>query len=139
MAESALHMNYVRRIVSYLATLGDSLCQIAMVYADLPEYGTRIPKVIDGFFPDVYYNGSSAIIIGEAKSPNDVDNRHTESQIESYIEEVRSYNKSRHIVICVSVFDFAHVKNALVRRKNREGLQDITFHILDNISKVTVI
>ena len=77
--------------------------------------------------------------LGEAKTIHDIDNDHTERQICSYIDEVRCYKGDRHIVMCSNITAFALIKNMIVRKKVRENLDDITFHILDNLSKVAVV
>ena len=79
------------------------------------------------------------IIIGEAKTIHDIENDHTEKQLKSYIDEVRCYKGDRHIVVCSNTSTFALIKNMIVRKKIKEHLDDITFHVLDNLSKVAVV
>lgn len=138
MPESKAHMDFVRRMVEYASTQ-ISMCEKVMIQADLPEYDGRTPKLIGGYYPDLYHKNSHCIIIGEAKTDNDIENSHTESQLECYIEEVRCYDLPRHIIICSSVLSFALIKNLILRKKRSEKLDDITFHILDVYSKVAVI
>lgn len=139
MAESLAHIIYVRKIISYLPKVIPSL-QEGMIQADLADFSKRTPQVIGGYFPDVYYRTPSFFLIGEAKTDNDIDNHHTDKQINSYIEELRSGSQlERHIVLSSSVYSFAMLKNMVVRKKERERLSDITFHIIDNITRIAVI
>jgi len=60
----------------------------ASIYAQslsLPEY--HAPQPINGFIPDIliYKNNSSEIIIGEAKTESDIDNKHTINQFEAFL------------------------------------------------------
>lgn len=138
MAESHNHMNYVRKIVEYVKDIPtDFISRYLLV--DLPDFPERPTPTLDGYIPDVLYKDTNIIIIGEAKTIRDVENDHTERQINSYIEEVRCHKGTRHIVICSNALSFSHIKNMIVRKKNRENISDISFQILDNIYKVAVI
>lgn len=139
MAESLAHIIYVKKIISYLPKIIPSY-QEDMIQADLADYGKRTPQVIGGYYPDVYYRTTSFFLIGEAKTDNDIDNRHTNQQINSYIEELRTGSAlEKHIVLSSSVYSFAMLKNMIVRKKEREQIKDITFHIIDNITRIAVI
>lgn len=139
MSESLAHIEYVRKIVSYMEANFPSY-QESVVQADLPEYGKRTPKVIGGYYPDVYYRTPSLFIIGEAKTDQDIDNYHTNNQIDSYIIELRTgIQKEKHIILSSSVYSFAMLKNMIVHRKKKEELSDITFHIIDNIARTATL
>ena len=138
MAESLNHINYVKRIVEYVKDIPTAFISHCLL-ADLPDSPERPTATLDGYIPDVLYKDAQTIIIGEAKTIRDVENDHTERQIDSYIEEVRCHKGTRHIVICSNTLSFSHIKNMLVRKKMRENISDINFHILDNICKVAVI
>lgn len=138
MAESLLHMNLVQRIASYVGTITPSFAS-ALLDADLPEYGQRTPKVIDGYYPDVRYIDKNIIAIGEAKTSHDILNDHTDNQLMAYINEIRTYTRERHIIYCVPFVSFIQVKNILKRLKKSQGLDDIRFHVLDNFNRIAVI
>ena len=139
MAESLKHIEYVRKIVSYLESTMPSF-QTALIQADLAEYGKRTPQVIGGYYPDVYYRSLNCFIIGEAKTDSDIDNHHTNAQIDSYILELRTgCQEEKHIILSTSVYSFAMLKNMIVRRKEKDPLSDITFHIIDNISRTAIL
>lgn len=138
MAESLLHMELVRRIASYIETLSPSFAS-SLLDADLPEYGQRTPRVINGYYPDVRYRDKNLIVIGEAKTENDILNEHTEGQLEAYIAEVQTYPLQRHIIYCVPFVSFIMVKNLLKRLKRDKGLHDIFFHVLDNFNRIAIL
>lgn len=138
MAESLNHMEYVRRIVRYIPTIAKHYVP-TLLFSDLPESQIHPIAMSEGYRPDVFYQDPDMVVIGEAKTINDIENEHTFSQLNSYINEVRYFQKERHIVFCSSVTSFALLKNHLIRKKNKEHLHDIIFHVLDNISKVAII
>lgn len=131
MAESLAHIKYVERMAKYVESIPQEFVPSAMS-ADLPSYGQRTPKVIDGYYPDLYYYDLHCVIIGEAKTTNDIKNEHTQAQLDSYISEIRTFNCEKHLVICSSIIAFAQIINMVIRKKRRENIQDITFHVLDN-------
>jgi len=139
MAESLAHITYVRRIVCYMLSSVPE-CQQGMIYADLAEYGKRTPQVIGGYYPDVYYRTPSYFLIGEAKTDGDIDNFHTNAQIDCYIQELRlGPQKEKHLVISSSIYSFAMLKNMIALKKRCEDLNDIKFHIIDNFGQVAVL
>lgn len=138
MAESMAHMEYVERMVKYAETIPQQFAS-SMMNADLASYGQRTPKVISGFYPDLYYYDLHCVIIGEAKTTDDIDNEHTMEQLNSYIKEIRTYSCEKHIILCSSIIAFAQINNLVVRKKRKENIQDITFHVLDNHLRSRVI
>lgn len=139
MAESLAHISYVRRIVNYMLTSVPG-CQQRMIQADLAEYGKRTPQVFGGYYPDVYYRTPSYILIGEAKTDGDIDNYHTNAQIDCYIQELRlGPQKEKHLVLSSSLYSFAMLKNLIALKKRSEDLNDIKFHIIDNIAQIAIL
>ncbi len=125
------HMEYVERMVKYAETIPLHYSS-SMMNADLASYGQRTPKVINGFYPDLYYYDLRCVIIGEAKTTDDIDNEHTMEQLDSYIKEISTYSCEKHIIVCSSIIAFAQINNLVVRKKRRDNIKNITFHILDN-------
>lgn len=139
MAESLSHISYVMNIVQYLSKVIPDY-QYAVTQADLAEYGKRTPQVIGGYYPDVYYRTLDSFVIGEAKTDNDIDNYHTNAQIDCYIAELRSgCQTNKHLVLCTSFYSYAMMKNMIALKKRKEDLTDIKIHIIDNISKTSVL
>ncbi len=128
MAESIAHMNYVRRIVEYIASW--SGCMASLIEAELPDFAGRTTQAMNRYYPDVYYRDNDIIAIGEAKTDHDIDNSHTEIQLDAYIEHTRIFSLERHIILSCSFVSFPELKNMAIRKKRRLGLGDITFHIL---------
>lgn len=137
MAESQLHMDLVRKIALYIKQIIPDF-SASLLDAELPEYG-RTPQCIYGYYPDIRYRDNNAIIIGEAKTQNDIDNDHTEAQLNAYIDELQTYNLQRHIIFCVPFVSYSQMKNRLRRIKEQRKLKDISFHVIDNFNRVSLL
>ena len=137
MAESLLHMDLVRTIALYIKQITPDF-SASLLDAELPEYG-RTPQCLYGYYPDIRYRDNNSIIIGEAKTQYDIDNDHTEAQLNAYIDELLTYNLQLHIIYCVPFVSYAQMKNYLRHIKKQRELTDITFHVLDNFNRVSLL
>ena len=129
---------FVCNAVNYITRIFD--LEENQILVDLGDPCITPPTVIDGFRADIYVHSPNYIIIGEAKTDNDINNKHTIAQISSYIKEVRTFHQERHIIMSCSCASYATVRNFL-RNKfiNHEDLSDITFHTVDPIRKGEVL
>ena len=88
MAESDLHRCLVDRLHAYMIeTSGSELA--CCVDGSVPTV-TATPPLLAGYRPDVYAvaHDSRHVLLGEAKTPRDIDNRHTRSQLGVYFEHL---------------------------------------------------
>lgn len=132
MAESLQHKEYVSRIVSYIETI--PTCCADLIEADLLGYNTRVTKIGGSFYPDVYYRDFNTIIIGEAKTDNDIENEHTSQQLISYINEATRYNGKRLIILSTSFYSAASFHNIVVRLIRKCNVHNISFILIDPIN-----
>ncbi len=102
MAESRLHKQLVKSIVSYIESI--PYCRVDLIEADMENFNTRTTRVVGGYYPDVFYKDSNSIFIGEAKTENDLINPHTDNQLFSYIEEAKLFRGERNIILCVPFY-----------------------------------
>lgn len=130
MAESRLHKQLVGSIVSYIETIPN--CCADFIEADLENYNTRTTRVVGGYYPDVFYKDSNRIIIGEAKTENDLITLHTRNQLLSYIEEATLFDGERHIVLCVPFIAYCSLFNYVNRLIEMENVKNVTFHLLSD-------
>lgn len=136
--ESLTHMAFVKKIADYVSTIpGDFTRNLLCV--ELPGEYNRCPQIIGGSIPDVFYNDSNYIILGEAKTDNDIDQEHTQRQLNDYINEARTYDADRIIILCTSIMGFSRMKNIIVIKKMKEQLDDIKFHLIDCYNKVQIL
>ena len=59
--------------------------------------------------------------------------------LNDYINEVRTYDAERNIVLCTSIIGFSRMKNIIVTKKMQEDLNDIRFHVIDCFNKVLIL
>lgn len=135
--ESEAHKQFVRNAVNYIKRTFD--LEENQMLIDLGEPGMTPPKVIDGFRADIYVHTSKYIIIGEAKTDNDINNKHTAAQLASYITEVKTFNLERHIIMSCSWGAYATMRNFLRNFRKPYDLSDITFHTVDPCRKGEVL
>ena len=136
--ESLSHMTFVKKIADYVSTIPEDFTR-NLLCVELPGEYDRCPQIIGGSIPDVFYNDSNYIILGEAKTDNDIDQEHTQKQLNDYICEVRTYDADRNIVLCTSILGFSRMKNIIVSKKMKEQINDIKFHVMDCYNKIQIL
>lgn len=137
MAESRLHKNLVRCIVSHIEAIPN--CCVDFIEADLENYNTRTTRVVGGFYPDVYYKDTDSIYVGEAKTEQDLINTHTTHQLLSYVDEVNLFNGKRHIILCVPFVASSTLYNYINRIIEQHNIANVCFHLITdslNIEKI---
>ena len=84
MSQSEQHKKLVIEVIHALELRCPSLSFIADVQQ---KPGDEVPPLINGFRPDVYARNQtgSSVVIAEAKTDKDFDNKHTENQIKSFV------------------------------------------------------
>ena len=131
-------MTFVKKIADYVSTIPEDFTR-NLLCVELPGEYDRCPQIIGGSIPDVFYNDSNYIILGEATTDNDIDQEHTQRQLNDYINEARTYDADRNIVLCTSIMGFSRMKNIIVIKKMKEQLDDIKFHVIDCFNKVQIL
>ena len=112
MSESAQHQKLVKTIIEYVETIvgKDKKCFITSDAAD----GMNIsPLTAEGFRPDVFYQYDDVLIVGEAKTSNEVDRRHSKLQYESYIKKCALFEGQAYFIASVYWMDKAQLHNIL--------------------------
>lgn len=123
--ESEAHRRFVRNAAEYIKrTFGVEDNQMLI---DLGEEGKTPPKVIDGFRADIYVQTPKYIIIGEAKTDEDIRNKHTVAQLVAYIKHVKTFNQERHIVMSTSWGGVCY--NAQFYSKFQKTLRLVGYHV----------
>lgn len=136
--ESLTHMKFVKKIADYASTIPEDFTR-NLLCVELPGEYNRCPQIIGGSIPDVFYNDSNYIILGEAKTDKDIDQEHTQRQLNDYIKEARTYDADKNIILCTSIMGFSRMKNIIVIKKMKEQLDDIKFHVIDCFNKVQIL
>lgn len=118
MSESFHHQQLVRLLKKEVVALIPLDCQ-GLVQQDSPDCLALPPKTIEGYRPDIYYCFESLLIIGEAKTANDVERKHSRAQYEAYMRECTNFHGNAILIIAVPWMERATVHNILqnLRRK----------------------
>lgn len=120
MSESLEHSLLVEKAYRYICDQLDSSCQ-GSVLCDKPGY--KRPFGIEGnYIPDVYYlDWGDVLFIGEAKSISDFDSKHSQMQIEKYMQECAAFSGDATLVISVPYKIIPHVYNRMRKLKKRNN------------------
>lgn len=130
MSESAQHSQLVQMIVDYAKQMVGSNSDLLL--SDSSDCYGLPPLFREGFRPDVYYEFSGHLIIGEAKSSNDVEKEHSRLQYESYIKKCSLFDGKASLVVAVPWTEHITVSNILNCLKNKYP-GDYQIIILDGI------
>jgi Superfamily II DNA/RNA helicases, SNF2 family len=131
MTESVEHKNLVDDLVDYVSHI---FPEIDSGYY-LIDNGSMDspPKIGDGHRPDFYCEGCGYLLIGEAKTKNDIINDHTELQFESYLERCYFAEKNEDItpviIYNVPIEMVARTRNYLNALKNKSKYKDIEIRV----------
>lgn len=95
-------------------------------------------RVQGNFIPDVYYSLNGRMFIGEAKTEQDFERKHSKEQFESYLEELRNFDGEGWLVISVPWQIVPSAKNFFRRKKCKEGIQS-KIVILNELGKEHIV
>ena len=121
MSESGEHRRLVEGGIRFIT----SKYPCTKIISDIQESpGDPIPFLVGGHRPDIYATDFSPganpnFIIAEAKTDRDLDNPHTESQINSFIDYLELREQSQFILLTTGVG--ARRAKSILRFVNDEG------------------
>ena len=99
MSESPQHLILVKKIRDAIRDRNDVVP--SLVIAEDHEENTITFQTDEGYRPDVYYYDNNLLLLGEAKTSNDLFNGHSNAQFDSYlcyldrVSELFSYLKDK--------------------------------------------
>jgi len=134
MGESESHNRLVKSIVDWIASTYFN-GEVRHILADLPDRNVHSrPRKIGEAIPDAYaLLPTGGVVIGEAKTSTDLENRHTEGQLRSYLRFCKLSPESL-IVIAVPWPVTALAKDRLKYLKRLEKLEEVRTIVLDKLS-----
>lgn len=97
MSESIEHITLVKCIEQYVKS---SISRELYDFIEIDNGGIK-PSRVCNYIPDIYFRWGDLLIIGEAKTINDFDRKHSKAQFEAYIDECRWFNGTSTIIIAV--------------------------------------
>lgn len=118
MSESAQHLQLVNLIIDeVVGIVGET--NKCFVMSDAMDGYALSPLMEDGYRPDVYYQYQNRLIIGEAKTSNDVTRIHSKLQYESYLKECSIFGGEAVFLIAVPWTEHAVIHNILKKLRQK--------------------
>lgn len=129
MSESAQHQKLVNMIIEHVESIvgQDKKCFISSDEADGMSLS---PLTAEGFRPDVFYQYGDTLIIGEAKTSDDVGRLHSREQYDSYLKKCALFDGKAYFIAAVYWGDKAQLHNILRKLKTKHP-GDYTITILE--------
>jgi len=131
MSESVQHQQLVRLIIEDVVRLVGKE-HISLIAADFIDEYELPPLTNEGFRPDVFFHLGNQLIIGEAKTSNDIERMHSRKQYESYIRKCALFDGKAVFIIAVPWIDHAVIHNIL-RKIQKKHPGTYLIKILDGI------
>lgn len=137
MAESTQHIILVQKMYEWVCN-NILNCDSGCVLVDLPEVcrDAKPPKVVNEFKPDLYAHeiGRDILIIGEAKTYDDLETRHSLFQYESYVMTCKLHSGKAYIIMAVPWQLEARAKNIIRRIIKKHNAENIELVVLKKLS-----
>lgn len=100
MSESAQHLQLVNLIIDeVISMVGDA--NRCFIMSDAADGFALSPRMEEGYRPDVYYQYQNSLIIGEAKTSDDVASMHSKMQYESYLKKCSLFKGNAVFLVAV--------------------------------------
>ena len=131
MGESAQHFQLVNLIIDeVVSVVGET--NRCFVMSDAADGYALPPLTEEGYRPDVYYQYQDSLIIGEAKTSDDVARMHSKLQYESYLKECSLFKGKAVFLAAVPWTEHAVIHNILRKlRQKYPGTYEV--RIIDGI------
>lgn len=133
MAESAKHILLINLMKSII--IDKENIDSALIFVDDPIDRTNCPPIINGYRPDLYYDFNGRLIIGEAKTKNDLLNSHTNNQLETYIKLCSNFKGYSCFYLSVPWTESALAKNIIKKLIKKLGVS-INYYVIDELQKI---
>lgn len=134
--ESQAHIDLVKRAMEYAKRILPETEHI-LIQSDSAGNNSEV-RVLGNFVPDVYYCNSECLIIGEAKTIDDFDRKHSRDQYDAYIDECMLFDGSSHLIIAVPWQLMITAKNYFKRIKQKKSI-NIQIIIVNELGKETIV
>lgn len=132
MGESSSHMVLVERMADWVAAelLGGNAAPILLDSGF--GWHTSRPPAIEGYVPDLYVDDKMLrlLVIGEAKTPRDLESGRSEAQIRAFLEYCAMQSDSL-FVLAVPWHSVRFAQSLLGMWKRRAGIQSVHTKVLE--------
>lgn len=112
MGESAQHLQLVNLIIDEVVSIVGETNR-CFIMSDAADGYALSPLMEEGYRPDVYYQYQHSLIIGEAKTSDDVARVHSKLQYESYLKKCSLFRGKAMFLAAVPWTEHATIHNIL--------------------------
>ena len=90
-----------------------------LIQIDSPDSTNYPPKTAEGYRSDVYFQFENLLVIGEAKTSNDVENKRSRAQYASYLKECSRFHGQAFFIMVVPLLEQSSANNILKNLKKK--------------------
>lgn len=131
MSESAQHLQLVNLIIDEVVSIVGETNR-CFIMSDAADGYALSPLMEEGYRPDVFYQYRNSLIIGEAKTSDDVARIHSKLQYESYLKKCSLFGGKAVFLAAVPWTEHATIHNILRKlRQKYPGIYEV--RIIDGI------
>lgn len=134
MSESSEHIELVNMIKQYVI-MKHPHAEKYLFRIDCGDSDYKPPQMINGYTPDFLYEWNGVLIIGEAKTPFDLERPHSNFQFQSFLRYCEQYNGVSFFILATS-WDFVATGKNLLKRLYKDINCSKTK--IDVISRITI-
>lgn len=134
--ESQAHINLVNRVIEYAKQLIPESDHV-LLQSDSAGQNSEI-RVLGNFVPDVYFCNADFLIIGEAKTIDDFDRKHSRDQFDAYIEECELFEGTAVFVVAIPWQLMITAKNYFKRLKQKKNVK-FSIIIINEMGKELIV
>ena len=130
MSESHLHIQLVRHLSNWIT----NFCtpeEVLFLEIDLPETNNK-PKFINSFRPDALLTLKNKIIVGEAKTSNDLERAHSREQYVAYLNYLKDFENPVY-VMTVPWFNIPRARSLITSIQKKINANNISIYFPDTL------
>ena len=132
MGESRKHIELGEIAFNYTKTI------VPEYYLDLIEVDCcdqkKPSRVIGNYVPDVFYCFNNLMVIGEAKTLDDFERRHSKEQFMSYIKECSLFDGDAYLIVSVP-WEIVVTAKTYFKKLTKDSEKKITIVVLNETGK----
>lgn len=113
MSEGRFHISLVEAAKKRLQAECDE-DTAKLIRTDSPD-SPRPATIFGNIIPDIYYQSSDLLLLGEAKTPDDLVREHTVKQLKAYVSTCESFSGKSRFILAVDWKDAFTARDMLKR------------------------
>ena len=136
MAESNKHREYIGYIQEKAYKLVPKDCRKLVLVDNESNPGNQIPSfTLEGYRPDIYYCHLNLLIIGEAKTMDDILTSHSKKQYNSYIKACEEFPGTSYLILATSWLSAPALNNHF-RVQLQKSVKKLNIIVLDELTQI---